>query len=94
MNSSNQPVVITPIFQDLDNVPDRISINGETYVLLKDERLDDLKRGFNTLQFVLNSLSNQALPFFDSEHLQAVLEYPLIELFDILNEVNSFKFFS
>lgn len=95
MNSSNQSVVITPIFQDLDNVPEYVSVNGEMYYLLKETRLYELKRIQDILQFILLSFfNNQTNVTIGTEEFQAALEYPLFNLQAIVREINAFKFHS
>lgn len=95
MNSSTQSVVITPVFQDLDNVPEYISVNGEMYYLLKETRLYELKRIQDILQFILLSFfNNQTNVTIGAEEFQAALEYPLFNLQAIVRELNAFKFHS
>lgn len=77
MNSSNQSVVITPIFQDLDNVPEYVSVNGEMYYLLKETRLYELKRIQDILQFILLSFfNNQTNVTIGAEEFQAATHLP------------------
>ena len=92
MNSSTQSVVITPIFQDIDDVPEYVSVNGEIYFLLHEEGFSDLQRIFRMLQLVIFALSQKSIVEINAEYVQAALEYPLFNLQAIIGEINSFKF--
>ena len=92
MNSSTQSVVITPIFQDIDDVPEYVSVNGEIYFLLHEEGFSDLQRIFRMLQLVIFALSQKSIVEINAEDVQAALEYPLFNLQAIIGEINSFKF--
>ena len=92
MNSSTQSVVITPIFQDIDDIPEYVSVNGEIYFLLHEEGFNDLQRIFRMLQLVIFALSQKSIVEINAEDVQAALEYPLFNLQAIIGEINSFKF--
>ena len=92
---SNQSVAITPIFNQFDDNAEYVSVNGKNYYLLKEERLWELNRIQNILQFIhLSFLNNKAVVSIGSEEFQAALEYPLSNLQAITNEIHSFKFHS
>lgn len=101
MNSSNQSVVITPIFQDSNDVPEYVSMNGELYFLLSEAQLIDLKNASNALGFVHQSLFNdysnsdkKLVYYHELKPLISVLQYPLFQLQEIVSELDSFKFHS